>query len=110
MASIKVEFIDGVERIYLSGFFLGNEETDALSETLEKSFKNKRKNIELNFSSNTYLNSISLGVLISFNSRIHKIKGEIKIINRSQEIQNLIQLTKLDKIFNIVFIDTKLEH
>ena len=102
MAVIKIEKQFNSVYVHLSGNFLGNEETDSLADTLSEILDSENKNVKIIFNENTYLNSISLGVLISFNSKFHKIKGSITLVNPNENLRKLFEITKLDKIFKII--------
>ena len=55
--------------------------------------------IAVDFTSVRYMNSIGLGVLITLLTRVKNKGGDVVVINPSEQIKKLLQITKLDEVF-----------
>lgn len=101
MAKIKVEKQIGGVILHLNGKFIGGDETEELKQILsEMSEKDERKLI-INMADVTYLNSTSLGILISAHTNFTKRGGQIILCNLGKSIENIFVITKLTLVFQI---------
>lgn len=57
--------------------------------------------IVLSFDGVTHLASAMLGVLMSVNKKVTTMKGQLRITHLSPMIQEVIRITKLDKVLKI---------
>jgi len=60
-----------------------------------------KKNIVLNLGEVTYIDSSGLGELVKTHTTIRKLQGELKLVNLSKRVDDLLQMTKLSSVFNI---------
>src|SRR5438309_2158113 len=60
-----------------------------------------RKKILLNFSNVEYLSSAALGKFISLNKKVGAAGGKLVMCNINDEIFEVFEITKLDRLFNI---------
>lgn len=60
-----------------------------------------RRSIVLNLSNVDFLASAALGKLITLDRKVKNASGRLKMSNIKQEIMDVIQLTKLHKVFEI---------
>ncbi len=57
--------------------------------------------IIVNFEKVTYLDSSGLATLIEMLQRLAKYQGNLYLVEMSEKIKNLFEITKLDKLFKI---------
>lgn len=60
-----------------------------------------RKKILLNFSNVEYLSSAALGKFITLNKKVQSSGGKLVMCNISDDIYEVFEITKLNKLFNI---------
>jgi len=60
-----------------------------------------RKKILLNFSNVEYLSSAALGKFITLNKKVQASQGKLIMCNISDDIYEVFEITKLNKLFNI---------
>ena len=81
-------------------------ETGALRESISRLLKQDRKNIVLNLSELQYLDSSGIGELVSSFTTVTNGGGQLKLLNLTKKIQELLAITKLLTVFQ-VFNDEK---
>ncbi|MFM8474014.1 MAG: STAS domain-containing protein [Candidatus Kapaibacterium sp.] len=98
---IRHERVGDVDILRLSGQFIGGQETDELR-TVLRSVSEQRSNLLIvHLGEVTYLNSTSLGVLISAHAGFVKRGGRIALAEISDPIKQVFVITKLDNVFEI---------
>jgi len=79
------------------------------SPELRKAFdgliKKNEKKVLVDFSSVSYVDSSGLATLIEMFQRLKKIGGRMRFSNMDQKIKNIFEITKLQKLFEI--LDTR---
>jgi anti-sigma B factor antagonist len=60
-----------------------------------------KKNIVLNLGEVTYVDSSGLGELVKTHTTIRNLEGELKLVNLSKRVDELLQMTKLASVFDI---------
>lgn len=70
-----------------------------LKETLNNVFEKKEQEIVLDFKQLDYIDSTGLGIIIGAYGRMKESGKRINIINPKANIQKLLTITGLDKIF-----------
>jgi anti-sigma B factor antagonist len=60
-----------------------------------------QKNIVLNLGEVTYVDSSGLGELVKTHTTIRNLQGELKLVNLSKRVEELLQMTKLSSVFDI---------
>lgn len=98
---IKHEKIGQVDVLRLSGQFIGGQETDDLRLVLGSVSKQQSNSLIVHLGNVTYLNSTSLGVLISAHASFVKRRGRIALAAISEPIKHVFVITKLDNVFEI---------
>lgn len=63
----------------------------------------QRKNISLDLSRVTRIDSAGLGILVLAYRKIIDVGGLFQVVNPTKDVQRLLELTKLDKKFNIIY-------
>ena len=95
-----VSVVDLPERITI-----GNGDV-VLRETVHELLKNGHQHILLNFKNVSYMDSAGIGELVACYNRVKEKSGAIKLLNSSRRVYDLLQLTKLDEVFE-TFRDEK---
>ena len=62
---------------------------------------NGNKKIVLNLAEVNYVDSSGIGVLVSSLTSVRKQGGELKLVNITKRIRDLLQITKLYSLFDI---------
>ncbi len=70
-----------------------------LRETIEGLLKDGQKKILLNLARVPYMDSAGIGELVACYKRSREKGGELKLLNPSGKVYDLLQLTKLEDIF-----------
>jgi anti-sigma B factor antagonist len=101
MSQITIIEKEDYKIIKLSGQFIGGEETDALRVELKKLSENT-KTLIIDMENVGYLNSLTLGVLISSNSNFSRKDSKMIICNLKDNLKSIFTVTKLYLVLNIV--------
>ena len=68
--------------------------------------ENGHQHILLNLENVSYMDSAGIGELVGCYNRVNEKNGAIKLLNASRRVYDLLQLTKLDEVFE-TFRDEK---
>lgn len=60
------------------------------------------KNIEIDLSQTTFVDSCGLGALISLHETVRGRNGLLRLINPNPAVQQILELTRMHRIFEIV--------
>ena len=97
--NIKEQY--GTVIIELKGKLVGGSLSDRMNRTLDSLLAQGKKNIVVDLSGITILNSSGMGILISGYSKVNNNGGVLKLANITNKIQGLLSITKLNSIFEI---------
>jgi len=100
MVDMKTEIFDNHALLTLKGDFVGVEEVEELRSQFKK-LAEDNKNLIIDLSGVSYLNSTSLGAFLSANALYEKGGGKALVCNASPYIKNIFDITKLTLIFNL---------
>jgi anti-sigma B factor antagonist len=89
----KVAIID------LFGKLMGGPDADTFRSTIRGLIDRGKKNIVVNLSSVSWVNSTGVGILITGYTTLRKSGGDLKLLNVSEKIQSILYVTKLNLIF-----------
>lgn len=95
----NVRKIGKVTVVDLSGKITIGSGDVVLKETVQRLFDEGHKNIVLNLSGVSYMDSAGIGELVACYKRVVEKKGEMKLVNPGGRVQDLLALTKLDEYF-----------
>lgn len=84
----------------LKGNVMGGPDADLFKNELKKNLEGGRKNIIIDLSKVTMMNSSGLGILVSGLTTITNAGGEMKICNPTDKIESLLIMTRLITIFD----------
>ena len=87
--------------IEMSGRIKVGEGNLLLREMVGNLAESGKKNLVLNLGEVTYMDSSGLGELVKTHTTIRNLQGEVKLVNLSKRVEELLQMTKLSSIFDI---------
>ncbi|HYB61640.1 MAG TPA: STAS domain-containing protein [Methylomirabilota bacterium] len=93
--------VDGVEVVSLEGRIVLGEESNALREKVKGFLAGGKKNIVLNMSNVTYIDSAGLGTLVASHHSAKTHGASLKLSNLGQKFQEVLQVTKLLTVFEV---------
>jgi anti-sigma B factor antagonist len=92
----------GVMIVDISGRILLGEESAALRDLVCDLLRNGHKKILLNLADVHHIDSSGVGSLVSAFTSLRKQGGDLKLLNLTKWVQDLIQITKLYTVFDIM--------
>ncbi|HEU5400500.1 MAG TPA: STAS domain-containing protein [Terriglobales bacterium] len=93
--------VDGVTIIDLSGRITLGEGSVVLRDTIRNSVGQGVKKILLNLGDVTYIDSSGIGELVSAYTSVRNQGGELKLLNLTKKVHDLLQITKLYTVFDV---------
>jgi anti-sigma B factor antagonist len=99
--SIATRQVDGVVVLDLSGRITLGEGSVQLREAIRGLISKGEKNILLNLGDVNYIDSSGLGELVSAFTTAKNQQAEVKLLNLTRKVHDLLQLTKLYTVFDI---------
>ena len=98
---ISTRQVEGVTIVDLSGRITQGEASVAVRDVIKDLLSKGNKKILLNLAEVNYVDSTGIGVLVSGFSSVRKQGGELKLLNITKRIRDLLQITKLYSLFDI---------
>ncbi len=101
--SIKATVRDhgGVTVVDLSGRITLGEASATLRQTLLDLLSKGQKKIVVNLGDVHYIDSSGIGELVSSYTTVKNQGGELKLLNLTKKVKDLLQITKLYTVFDI---------
>jgi anti-sigma B factor antagonist len=93
--------IDGVTVLDLSGRITLGEGSVILRDTIRDLIGRGQKRILLNLGDVSYIDSSGIGELVSAFTTVRNQGGELKLLNLTKKVHDLLQITKLYTVFDI---------
>jgi anti-sigma B factor antagonist len=93
--------VDAVTIVDLSGRITLGEGSVVLRDTIRDLVGKGRKKILLNLGEVTYIDSSGIGELVSAFTTVRNQSGELKLLNLTKKVHDLLQITKLYTVFDI---------
>lgn len=93
--------VDGVTIVDLSGRITLGEGSVKLRESVRDLVGKGRNKILLNLGDVTYIDSSGIGELVSAFTTVRNQGGELKLLNLTKKVHDLLQITKLYTVFDI---------
>lgn len=93
--------IDGVTVLDLSGRITLGEGSVILRDTIRDLIGRGERKILLNLGDVTYIDSSGIGELVSAFTTVRNQGGELKLLNLTKKVHDLLQITKLYTVFDI---------
>jgi anti-sigma B factor antagonist len=93
--------VDGVTIVDLSGRITLGEGSTILRDIVRDMIAKGNKKILLNLGDVTYIDSSGIGELVSAFTTVRNGGGELKLLNLTKKVHDLLQITKLYTVFDI---------
>src|SRR5882757_4082505 len=93
--------VDGITVLDLSGRITLGEGSVILRDTIREILGKGEKKILLNLGDVTYIDSSGIGELVSAFTAVRKEGGELKLLNLTKKVHDLLQITKLYTVFDV---------
>jgi anti-sigma B factor antagonist len=101
--SIKVTTrqVDGVTILDLSGRITLGEGSVQLRDSVRDLLAKGQKKILVNLGDVNYIDSSGIGELVSAYTTVRNQGGELKLLNLTKKVHDLLQITKLYTVFDV---------
>ena len=93
--------VDSVMVVDVSGRITLGEGCTQLRELIRDQLSKGNKNILLNLADVTYIDSSGIGELVSAYTAVSNQGGQLKLLNLTKKVHDLLQITKLYTVFDI---------
>ena len=93
--------VDGVSIVDCSGRITLGEGSVTLRDTVRELLSKGRKKILLNLGEVNYIDSSGIGELVSAFTSVRNQGGELKLLNLTKKVHDLLQITKLYTVFDV---------
>jgi anti-sigma B factor antagonist len=94
--------VRGVTVVDIEGRIVLGEESARLRELVSELLKNGHKKILFNLVDVQYIDSSGLGSLVSAFTSVQRQGGELKLLNLTSKVHDVLQITKLYTVFDIM--------
>ncbi len=98
--------IEGVTIVHISGRIELGEGSAAIRELVRDLLDKGRKKILFDLGDVDYIDSSGLGSLVSGFTSVRNDGGELKLLNLSRRVHDLLQMTKLYTVFDVMDDET----
>lgn len=99
--SLDVRTVGDVTILTPKGMLLGGKETDELQSKIKELAEAGNRKLLINMGQTTFMNSVSLGVLIAGHANYSKRDAKLKLCAVDKKIQNIFVVTKLSLVFDV---------
>ncbi len=93
--------VDGVTIVDLSGRITLGEGSVVLRDQIRDLLNKGTKKILLNLGDVSYIDSSGIGELVSAYTTVRNQGGDLKLLNLTKKVHDLLQITKLYTVFDI---------
>ena len=93
--------VDGVTIVDCSGRITLGEGSVMMRDTVRDLLAKGNKKIILNLGDVNYIDSSGIGELVSAFTAVRRENGELKLLNLTKKVHDLLQITKLYTVFDI---------
>ena len=93
--------VNGVTVVDMSGRITLGEGGVVLRDTIHDLLDKGNKKILLNLGDITYIDSSGIGELVSAFTTVRNQGGELKLLNLTKKVHDLLQITKLYTVFDV---------
>jgi anti-sigma B factor antagonist len=98
---ISTRQVDGVAVVDCSGRITLGEGSVTLRDTVRDLLSKGNKKILLNLAEVNYIDSSGIGELVSGFTTVRNQGGELKLLNLTKKVHDLLQITKLYTVFDV---------
>lgn len=99
--SLDVRTAGDVTILSPKGMLLGGKETDELQAKIKELAEAGNRKLLINLGQTTFMNSVSLGVLIAGHDKYSKRDAKLKLCAVDKKIQSIFVVTKLSLVFEV---------
>ena len=99
--NISERHVGDVTILDMDGKITIGEGSVALRTAIRRLLEEGKKKILLNLAKVGYIDSSGIGELVSSYTAINKEGGELKLLNLTQKLQDLLTITKLRTVFDV---------
>jgi anti-sigma B factor antagonist len=96
-----------IAMVDLSGRIALGEGSALLRKTIRDLLEGGRTNIILNLGDINYIDSSGIGELVSGFTAVRNRQGELKLLNLTRKVKDLLQITKLFTVFEVYTDETE---
>jgi anti-sigma B factor antagonist len=93
--------VDGVTIVDLSGRITLGEGSVVLRDAVKQLSSQGHKKILLNLGDVSYIDSSGIGELVSAYTSVRNAGGDLKLLNLTKKVHDLLQITKLYTVFDV---------
>ena len=93
--------VDGITIVDMSGRITLGEGSVILRDSIRDLIGKGQKKILLNLGDVTYIDSSGIGELVSAFTAVRREGGELKLLNLTKKVHDLLQITKLYTVFDV---------
>lgn len=93
--------VDGVTILDIGGRITLGEGSTQLRDSIRQLLAQNEKRILVNLGEVSYIDSSGLGELVSAFTTVRGEGGELKLLNLTRKVRDLLQITKLYTVFDI---------
>ena len=98
---VNTRQVDGITILDLSGRITLGEGSVQLRDAVRDLLAKGSKNILLNLADVNYIDSSGIGELVSAYTTVRNQGGELKLLNLTKKVHDLLQITKLYTVFDV---------
>ena len=98
---VSTRQVDGVNIVDCSGRITLGEGSVVLRDTVKELLSKGQKKILLNLGDVNYIDSSGIGELVSAYTTAKNQGGELKLLNLTKKVHDLLQITKLYTVFDV---------
>ena len=84
-----------------TGKLMGGPDVGQLDDQLYALLGNEQKKVVLDLGKTDWINSSAIAILIHHRSKFIEIGGRLKLANLTKKVQQIIDLTKLTRVFDV---------
>jgi anti-sigma B factor antagonist len=100
-AKLNTREVDGITIVDVSGRITLGEGSSQLRDSLRGLLEAGQKNILLNLSDVTYIDSAGVGELVAGYTTVANRGGNLKLLGLTKRVKDLLQITKLYTVFDV---------
>jgi anti-sigma B factor antagonist len=98
---VSTRQVDGVTILDLSGRITLGEGSVVLRDAIRDQLAKGNKSVLLNLGDVSYIDSSGIGELVSSFTTVKNSGGELKLLNLTKKVHDLLQITKLYTVFDV---------
>ena len=99
--SVKIEMKNGLAVCYVDGEIDINTSPE-VKKSFDKLISSKAPKIVVNLTKVTYVDSSGLATLVEILKNMRSYGGKLRLSNMSPKVKSLFEITKLEKLFEII--------